>query len=269
MIVLSVRACRVKLTWSATFAAYALTTGTFVLPAGRVGDLYGHKNLLVGAYVWFSISSLITGLSVYSKSFVFYSVCRGLQGLACAVLVPCALAILGTVYKDGPRKNLVFGFFAAGSPIGFTIGSVFSALLAQLAWWPWMYYLTAIMCCLFSLLSYFVIPDVPSHGDESSEKKSESKLGGYKNFDWLGSLTGVAGLVLFNVAWNRAPAVGWQAADVLTTFISGLALFVAFVYIEHKAAYPLIPMRDMSKDAALVLIVTPLGWSSFGEHDSG
>ena len=101
-----------------------------MLPAGRIGDIYGHRYCFVAAYTWGAISSLMAGLSVYSNSFIFYSACRGLQGIACALLVPCALAIPGSIYKEGPRKNLVFSLYAAGSPIGFTIGSVFSALLA-------------------------------------------------------------------------------------------------------------------------------------------
>ena len=76
-----------------------------MLPAGRIGDMYGHRRCFVGAYIWFSIA---TGISVYSSSFIFYSVCRGLQGIACAMLVPCALAILGSVYKEGRGKILSF-----------------------------------------------------------------------------------------------------------------------------------------------------------------
>lgn len=46
-------------------AAYALTVGTFVLPAGRLGDVYGHKNLVLIGWLWFSVWSVVTGLSVY------------------------------------------------------------------------------------------------------------------------------------------------------------------------------------------------------------
>ena len=244
----------------------ATLIGTFMLPAGRIGDMYGHRRCFIGAYVWFSFSfsSLMTGLSVYSRSFIFYSVCRGLQGVASAMLVPCALAILGSIYKEGPRKNLVFSFYAAGSPVGFTIGSIFSALLAQLAWWPWMFYLTAIVCCGLGVISFFAIPKLPA--DLYREERQDSSTGKSwrKDFDWLGGLTGLAGLVLFNVAWNRAPAAGWNAPDVIVTLILGTTLFVTFLFVEHKQKQPLIPVNKLSKEAALVLATTALGWSSFG-----
>lgn len=46
-------------------ASYSLTVGTFVLPSGRLGDVYGHKNLVIIGWLWFSVWSVVTGLSVY------------------------------------------------------------------------------------------------------------------------------------------------------------------------------------------------------------
>lgn len=163
-----------------------------MLPAGQVGDIFGHRKCFVVAYIWFSISSLMTGLSVYSDSFIFYSICRGLQGIACAMLVPCALAILGSIYKEGPRKNLVFSLYAAGSPVGFTLGSVFSAPLTQLAWWPWMFFLAAILCFGLGVVSFFAIPKLPSSNNQNNGIEEVRRVA----FDWIGALTGLAGLVL-------------------------------------------------------------------------
>lgn len=245
-------------------AAYGLTSGAFMLPAGRIGDLYGHRRCFVAAYLWMAVSSLMTGLSVYSSSFVFYSVCRGMQGIACAMLVPCALAILGSIYKEGPRKNLVFSLYAAGSPVGFTIGAIFSALLTQLVWWPWMYYLTAIVCCGLGAISFFTIPILPGEFYRKDHQNSSAGKSGRGDFDWLGTFTGLAGLVLFNVAWNRAPAAGWDAPDVIATLVIGIVSFTAFFFVERKVKEPLIPVDKLSKEAALVLTTTALGWASFG-----
>ena len=38
-------------------AAYSLTVGTFILISGRLGDLFGHKNLLILGYIWFGTFS--------------------------------------------------------------------------------------------------------------------------------------------------------------------------------------------------------------------
>lgn len=118
-------------------AAYSLTVGTFILIAGRLGDNFGHKILFITGFVWYALWSLVAGLSVYSRSYIFLDVCRALQGIGPALLLPNALAILGRTYPPGRRKNMVFSLFGATAPNGFLVGAVFSALLSQRVWWPW------------------------------------------------------------------------------------------------------------------------------------
>ena len=184
-------------------AAYALTSGTFMLPFGRVGDILGHKRLLVWAWAWLGLWSLLAGLSVYTLSQVYFCICRAMQGIAAAALVPSALAMLGTIYKPGPRKNLAFSLFAAGAPIGFTLGAIFSALLSQLASWPWMFYATAIVCLLYCSCGYFVFPNPQLRLDSGHEPPK---------FDYLGSVTGTSG------TFRQAGCVryGWLTIQVLS-----------------------------------------------------
>jgi MFS family permease len=161
-------------------AAYGLTSGAFMLAFGRVGDILGHKRLFLAAWGWFSLWALLAGISVYSGSQVFFDICRAFQGIAAAALVPSALAILGSIYKPGPRKNLAFSLYASGAPIGFTLGAAFSALLAQLASWPWVFYINAIACLLYGGLAYIFVPHL---GRKPSPEP----------FDYLGTLTIISG----------------------------------------------------------------------------
>ena len=231
-----------------------------MLVAGRVGDIWGHKRLFLVGWLWSAVWSLLAGISVYSRSMVFFVICRAFQGIGAAILVPIGLAIIGSVYKEGHRKNLAFSLYAAGSPVGFTIGAVFSALLAQLVYWPWAYYITAIICCILGALAYLTVPALSTNiSDVPANRYSTAQ-----SFDWLGSLTGVSGLIFFNVAWNRAPAVGWQSAQTIAPLVIGLGLFMAFLFVEKRARQPIVPIDRISRDAAWVLLITGLGWSSFG-----
>ena len=135
-----------ELSWFA--AAYSLTVGTFILIAGRLGDILGHKNLLIAGYLWYGVWSLVAGLSVYSHSQVFFDVCRALQGIGPALLLPNALAILGRIYPPGRRKEMIFSLFGATAPNGFLVGGLFSSLLAERVWWPWAYWIMAITCAV-------------------------------------------------------------------------------------------------------------------------
>ncbi|KAF2171386.1 hypothetical protein M409DRAFT_63688 [Zasmidium cellare ATCC 36951] len=238
-------------------AAYGLTSGTFMLPAGRIGDMYGHRVCLVAALIIIALSSLMAGLSVYAHSFVFYAVCRGLQGVGSAAIVPCALALLGSTYREGPRKNLVFSLYAFGSPAGWVLGCVFSALFAQLAWWPWMFWTTTIVCMVLAAATALVVPQT-RHSSGLQDDSQRPK------FHPINTLAGVSGLVLFCFAWVRAPATGWQDAECIATLCVGVALCVAFVFLERMVDHPLLPVRELSWEGGSALLVTGLAWSSFG-----
>lgn len=158
--------------------------------AGRVGDIYGHRLCLVSALSVISLSSLMAGLSVFAHSFIFYAVCRGLQGVGSAAIVPCALALLGSIYRESPRKTLVFSLYAFGSPFGWVIGAVFSSIFAQLAWWPWMFWTTAIVCVAMAAAAAVVVQETQS----SSGRRDDSQR---PKFHPTNTLAGVSGLVLF------------------------------------------------------------------------
>ena len=240
------------LSWFA--AAYSLTVGSFILAAGQLGDLLGHKRVFLAGYAWFAVWSVVTGLSAYSEAVVFFDFCRAMQGIGPAVLLPTALAILGRTYQNGRRKEMVFAVFGAAAPNGFLVGAVFSGLLTERLWWPWAYWILGIFCVLCLIVGWAVIP----------KEVDEGREGSWRDFDWKGCLVGVAGLVLFNVAWNQAPIVGWQTPYVIVLLILGLLFFGVFGLVEKRVRRPLLPLSGLSPKAGFVLGCVALGWSSFG-----
>jgi MFS family permease len=242
-----------ELAWYA--AAYSLTVGTFILIMGRLGDMYGHKKMMVLGFTWFGLWSLITGVSVYSSSQIFFDICRAFQGIGPAAVLPNALAILGNAYPSGSRKEMVFSIVGSTAPGGFLMGALFSSLFAQLAWWPWAYWSSAIACMFLAVASYVVIP-VMDTGNKGPVKSH--------HFDLAGSITGVTGLVLVNIAWNQAPSVGWGQPYVYVLLIVGILLMGLFAFIERRAADPLVPSCALTGQTGFILGCVAAGWSSFG-----
>ena len=194
-------------------AAFSLTVGTFILPAGRIGDMLGHKRVYLLGWLWYGIWSLITGFSFRSSSVVF-TVCRALQGIGPAFLVPNAMALIGISFPMGQKRNVIFALFGAMGPLGFVVGSLVSSALAQLAWWPWMFWSQSAACFIIGLLSAWLIP--------ARTKKSSQTINGI--FDFAGAVTGVAGLVLVNFAFNQAPLSGWNDLFIPVLLVVGLLL---------------------------------------------
>ncbi|OQE41172.1 hypothetical protein PENCOP_c005G08750 [Penicillium coprophilum] len=243
-----------QLSWYA--AAYSLTVGTFILVAGRLGDLYGHKLMFIGGFAWFGLWSILGGFSVWSNQ-IFFDICRAFQGIGPAFLLPNALAILGRTYPAGPRKDMVFSIFGATAPGGFIIGGAFSALLAERAWWPWGYWIMGIVCIAFSALGFFAIPD-------SQPPKLSLHIPWWVKCDLLGGSLGVAALILINFAWNQGPIVGWPTVYVYVLLIVGFLCLAIFLWVEFHATCPLLPRDVFSEEVAWVLGCIAAGWSSFG-----
>lgn len=239
-------------------AAYSLTVGTFILPSGRFGDLFGHRKVFIFGWIWLAVWSLIAGVSVYSGQILF-DICRAMQGIGPACLLPNALAILGRTYPQGRRKDMVFSIFGSTAPGGFLVGAVFSGLFGQLAWWPWAYFSTAIAALALAGASLLFIPSVPALEDDSTSNYSV-----LQRLDLIGMLTGVSGLVLVNFAWNQGPVMGWPTVYVYVILIVGFLFLAAFFVIETKVPCPILPLHGLSKETGFVLGCIAAGWSSFG-----
>ncbi|CAF9928115.1 hypothetical protein IMSHALPRED_007389 [Imshaugia aleurites] len=245
-----------ELSW--LIAAYSLTAGTFILLAGRLGDVYGYKRMLIIGFSWFSLWSMIAGLAVYSNH-VLFTFARVFQGIGPAICLPNGLAILGASYAPGPRKAMVFAIFGATAPGGAVVGATFAGLF-RLAWWPWTFWSFSITLACIAVAGSYVIPEPPKKFAKTitlREKLAE--------LDLLGGLCGITALVLINFAWNQSGVVSWAKPYVYVCLILGAIFVLVFLFIELRVATsPLIPFEALSTDVAFVLACVACGWGCFG-----
>lgn len=235
-------------------AAYSLTIGSFILVTGRLGDIYGAKNIFVIGWIWFGVWSVICGCSALTRSVIFFDVSRGFQGIGPALLLPNALAIAGRTFPPGAKKNMVFCMIAMCAPLGGVIGGLVGSAFAQYVWWPWAMWISGIACFVMAVMAYFVVPQPPSM------KSGDEKI----TLDWIGSILGVGGLILLNVSWNQAPIDGWSTPYVYILLIIGVLLLVLFYFQEKRAKHPITDTSIFNARVIGVLFTTALGWSSFG-----
>ncbi|KAK6205428.1 major facilitator superfamily domain-containing protein [Scheffersomyces amazonensis] len=232
-------------------ASFSLTVGTFILISGRLGDMYGYKNMYLVGYVWFALFSLLAGFAAFSKSTIFFDVMRAMQGMGPAIMMPNSQALIGSYYPPSLKKNLCMAAFGAVAPTGFTFGAIFSGIFAQFVWWPWTFWVCGMVSLLVAVIAFFAIPNKIGIRSEGS-------------FDYLGSAFGVAGLILINFAWNQGPVVGWHVPYVYILLIVGFLSMGVFVYVEGKVADPLVPPEVLSGETGYVLACIAAGWSCFG-----
>lgn len=245
-------------TLSLATAAYGMALGTMILPAGRLGDMFGHKRVFVLGWLWFAIWSLFCGFSNY-RGYTMLVAGRAMQGIGPALLVPNGLALVGHNFPVGLKRNFSISCFGGMGPVGMVTGSAFSALCAQKGWWQWSFWALSIACVLISVLSLLVIP-VDSH---PPHRHSQAGVRWWVKFDLAGALSGVAGLVMINFAFNQAPIVGWSQSYIPFVLVLGLISFAIFIYVELRvASCPLIPIKGLNRDAAFTLACIVCGWVS-------
>ncbi|CAO2652021.1 Nn.00g003040.m01.CDS01 [Neocucurbitaria sp. VM-36] len=215
-------------TWPAS--VFSLVTGAFLLPFGRLADMFGGYLVFNIGLAWFLLWSIIAG---FSQNYVMLIVCRALQGFGPAAFLPSGIMLLGSIYRPGPRKNLVFSLYGAFAPVGFFTGIFFAGVSAQFITWGWFFYIGSIILAIVGVASYLCIPN-----------RSQDKPSKHIMMDWWGTATVIPGLVLVVFALtdgSHAPK-GWATPYIPVTFVIGWLFIGAFIYIEGWIAeQPLLP----------------------------
>ena len=204
--------------------AYTLVFGGFLLLGGRAGDLLGRKRLFLAGLVVFTSASLLDGLAVNSGMLIGS---RALQGLGAAFISPAALAIITTTFEEGADRAKALGVWAAIAIGGSAVGLVLGGALTQELSWPWIFFINVPVGIVVFILSLRLVP----------ESKDEEA---HRSFDVAGAVTVTGGLMSLVYAIVQAQKDGWGSVQTIGTFIVSVALLVAFVVIEQRAAAPLV-----------------------------
>ncbi|MCW2583346.1 MAG: major facilitator superfamily 1 [Klenkia sp.] len=109
-------------------SGYALTFGLVLVPAGRLGDVFGRRRIFLVALVVFVLSSAAAGAA---PSVLMLVVARLVQGVAAGFLAPQNSALIQQLFR-GPERGKAFGLFGATVGLSTAIGPVVGGLLIGL-----------------------------------------------------------------------------------------------------------------------------------------
>jgi EmrB/QacA subfamily drug resistance transporter len=213
-----------SLAWVAN--AYLLTFGGFLLLAGRLGDLFGHRRLFVLGIALFTTASLACGFATSQGMLVG---ARAVQGLGGAVVSAVALSLIVTLFTEPAERAKamgVFGFVAAG---GGTIGVLLGGILTDTLSWHWIFLVNVpIGIAVFAL----ALAVLPGGGGEEAEGR----------LDVAGAVTVTGSLMLAVYAIVNGNEAGWLSARTLGLLGAAAALLGLFLIIEARVRSPLVPL---------------------------
>ena len=214
-----------NLTW--VVDAYLIAFGSFLLLAGRLGDLLGRKKVFLAGVAVFTASSLACALAPSQGVLI---AARFLQGLGGAVSTSVIVAIIVTEFPgaaERARAMSAYMFVAVG---GGSIGLLVGGVLTQAVSWHWIFMINVPIGLATLVLGARLI-------DENEG------LGVREGVDVVGSVLMTTSLVTGIYAIVKSSSYGWASMHTLEFGGSAVLLALAFVLVESHVAKPIMPLR--------------------------
>ena len=80
---------------------------------GRLGSIYGHKNILLTGAAWWIVCLFI---NAFRQDYNLSNTARALSGISTAMIVANVVGAIGTTLPPGNMRSLSLGFFRGGDP---------------------------------------------------------------------------------------------------------------------------------------------------------
>ncbi|SEB30981.1 MFS transporter, DHA2 family, methylenomycin A resistance protein [Streptomyces melanosporofaciens] len=223
-----------------TVDAYSVPLAALLLASGAIGDLIGHRRVVLLGMVGFGAASVLCALATTIGVLV---VARAVQGIGAALMLPGTLALLVDNNPDETSRNRLVGVWAAIGGAALPAGPVIGGLLVQAAGWRAVFWLSV------PVIALALVPVVQlrrSHPQQGSERK----------VDWIGAALLVIALTCLVTAIIQAPA-----SLVLAAALAAAAVFalLGFLAVERRGRNPLLPVpREARHSLGLASLVAGL-----------
>ncbi|MBP2457084.1 MFS family permease [Clavibacter michiganensis] len=246
----SLEASESTLSW--IISGYALAFGLALIPAGRLGDRYGHKWVFVTGIALFTLASLACGVAQDDLQLV---IARVVQGLAGGLFVPAVTAFIQLLFPPQARGK-AFAIMGAVIGVSSALGPIVGGLIIQAAGeesgWRLVFFvnlpvgLATVIAAIFLLPSRRVAEEVAGDVRAQSGQRGGAQQGGSapakakapaaSGVDLVGILLVSAGLVALLVPLIDGQDQGWPLWTYLS--LAGgvvlLALFGAWEVMQTR-----------------------------------
>jgi EmrB/QacA subfamily drug resistance transporter len=212
------------LSWVVTSYILASTITTPLY--GKLGDLYGRKRWLITAVVIFLVGSALSGLSQSMDQLIAF---RALQGLGAGGLMVGVIATIGDMVSPRERGQYM-GYMMASMMLAMIAGPLVGGYITDSLSWRWIFYINMPVggAALVYLWATLHLP----------YKKVQHKI------DYLGAgvLAIAATSIVLLTTWGGTQ-YAWGSTMIVGLGVLAVAATAAFLYIETKAAEPVLPLH--------------------------
>ena len=196
-------------------SGYFLVLAAAMLPAGLLGDRYGHKRVLAIGLALFAAGSVACAYSTTSGQFLAARVALGLAGAAVIVMAISALTVL---FTPAERPKAV-GIWAAATFLSLPIGPILGGWVLSNFWWGWVFLVNAPVAAIGLIAVITLVP--------------KSRPTDRPSVDVAGVGVSAAGLVALTYGLIEAGQHGWTDTGALLAMTGGVVLLAGFAAWER------------------------------------
>jgi len=209
--------------------AYILVYAVLLIPAGRLGDLFGQRNMFALGLAVFTLASALCGFSQNSTELI---AARIVQGAGGALLTPQTLAILTSIFPP-ERRGAAFGVWGGVAGLATITGPTLGGAIITYTDWPWIFFVNVPVGIGALIATFLIVPDL--------------RPGRRQGWDLVGVALATAGLfgIVFGLIegqrynWGEIASYGITIPEVIG---GGVVLMIVFVVWEKFQTQPLVPL---------------------------
>jgi len=224
------------------FSIYLLAQAVSTPLFAKFSDMVGRKPIILIGISLFLVGSILCGLAWDMPALIAF---RAVQGIGAGAIGPMAMTIVGDIYSVKERAKVqgyIASVWAASAVIGPTLGGLFAELDA----WRWIFFINIPLCLL---AGWMLIRSL--HETVERRPHRVDVLGALLLASSLGLL--LVGVLQGDVSW---PWASWQS---FVAFGLGGMLLIAFVFVERRAAEPILPGWVFSRRLLLTTTLVSVG----------
>jgi EmrB/QacA subfamily drug resistance transporter len=206
--------------------AYMLTFGGFLLLAGRLGDLAGHRRLFLIGIAAFTVASLVCGISGSQNMLIAARAFQGLGGAIVSAVAFSLIVVLFTEPAERAKAMGVFGFVMSG---GGSIGVLAGGVLTDLVGWHWIFLVNLPIGIGVLVAGLRLLPATHTGVQD-------------RRLDVVGAIAITTAMVLATYAIVNGNTSGWTSGQTLGLLAAAVVIGAGFLAWERRAAAPLMPL---------------------------